>query len=82
LAFPTALVGRANSAFNLTLFVGAFSLQWGIGLLLDWFVALGWRNADAMRMAFACYVLLQVFTLWQFLRQWSIEAPSIQLNKP
>jgi len=82
LAFPTALVGRANSAFNLTLFVGAFSLQWGIGLLLDWFVALGWRNADAMRMAFACYVLLQVFTLWQFLRQWSIEAPSIRLNKP
>lgn len=82
LAFPTALVGRANSAFNLTLFVGAFSLQWGIGVLLDWFVALGWRNADAMRMAFACYVLLQVFTLWQFLRQWSIEAPSIQLNKP
>lgn len=82
LAFPTALVGRANSAFNLTLFVGAFSLQWGIGLLLDWFVALGWRNADAMRMAFACYVLLQVFTLWQFLRQWSIEAPGIQLNKP
>lgn len=82
LAFPTALVGRANSAFNLTLFVGAFSLQWGIGLLLDWFVALGWRNADAMRMSFACYVLLQVFTLWQFLRQWSIEAPSIQLNKP
>lgn len=82
LAFPTALVGRANSAFNLTLFVGAFSLQWGIGLLLDWFVALGWRNADAMRMAFACYVLLQVFSLWQFLRQWSIEAPSIQLNKP
>ncbi|MEY3900220.1 MAG: hypothetical protein RI962_1375 [Pseudomonadota bacterium] len=82
LAFPTALVGRANSAFNLTLFVGAFSLQWGIGLLLDWFVALGWRNAEAMRMAFACYVLLQVFTLWQFLRQWSIEAPSIRLNKP
>ncbi len=82
LAFPTALVGRANSAFNLTLFVGAFSLQWGIGVLLDWFVALGWRNADAMRMAFACYMLLQVFTLWQFLRQWSIEAPSIRLNKP
>jgi MFS family permease len=82
LAFPTALVGRANSAFNLTLFVGAFSLQWGIGVLLDWFVALGWRNAEAMRMAFACYVLLQVFTLWQFLRQWSIEAPSIRLNKP
>jgi len=27
-------------------------------------------------------VLLQMFTLWQFLRQWSIEAPSIQLNKP
>ena len=82
LAFPTALVGRANSAFNLTLFVGAFSLQWGIGVLVDWFAALGWRDAHAMRMAFACYVLLQVFTLWQFLRQWSTDSPGIGLNKP
>jgi len=81
LAFPTALVGRANSAFNLTLFVGAFSVQWGIGLLVDLFVSFSWQSAAAMRMAVACYLLLQVFALWRFMRQWSIEAPAIGLQK-
>ena len=81
LAFPTALVGRANSAFNLTLFVGAFSVQWGIGLLVDLFVSYGWQSADAMRMSVACYLLLQIFALWRFVRQWSIEAPAIGLQK-
>ncbi len=80
-AFPAALVGRANSAFNLTLFVGAFSVQWGIGLLVDLFVSFSWQSAAAMRMAVACYLLLQVFALWRFMRQWSIEAPAIGLNK-
>jgi sugar phosphate permease len=81
LAFPTSLVGRANSAFNLTLFIGAFSVQWGIGLLVDWFAAQGWDGAAAMRMAMACYLLLQVFALWRFVRQWSIQAPSMALKK-
>lgn len=81
LAFPTALVGRANSAFNLTLFVGAFSVQWGIGLLVDLFVSYGWQSATAMRMAIACYLLVQLFALWRFMRQWSIDAPAIGLNK-
>ena len=81
LAFPTAWVGRANSAFNLTLFVGAFSVQWGIGLLVDLFIYFGWQSAAALRMAFACYLLVQVFALWRFMRQWSIEAPAIGLNK-
>jgi MFS family permease len=81
LAFPTALVGRANSAFNLMLFVGAFSVQWGIGLLVDLFVSYGWQSAAAMRMSVACYLLLQIFALWRFVRQWSIEAPAIGLQK-
>lgn len=81
LAFPPSLVGRANSAFNLTLFIGAFSVQWGIGLLVDWFAAQGWDSAAAMRMAMASYLLLQVFALWRFVRQWSIQAPSMALNK-
>ena len=81
LAFPASLVGRANSAFNLTLFIGAFSVQWGIGALVDGFVALGWGSAEAMRMAMGCYLLLQVLALWRFIRQWSIAAPAIGVNK-
>ena len=80
LAFPASLVGRANSAFNLTLFIGAFSVQWGIGVLVDGFEALGWGSAAAMRMAMACYLLLQIFALWRFIRQWKIVAPTLGAN--
>jgi len=31
--FPVALSGRANTTFNLMVFVGAFGLQWGLGVL-------------------------------------------------
>jgi MFS family permease len=34
-AFPVSLVGRALAAFNLLIFAGVFSLQWGMGLLID-----------------------------------------------
>ncbi len=77
LAFPPALAGRANSAFNLTLFIGAFSVQWGIGLLVDLFAAKGWSPADAMRMALVCYLLLQVFALVMFISKRSRNAPEL-----
>ncbi len=67
LAFPPALAGRANSAFNLMLFIGAFSVQWGIGLLVDFFVASGWTDAAAMRIALASYLLVQAFALAMFI---------------
>jgi MFS family permease len=77
LAFPPALVGRANSAFNLTLFIGAFSVQWGIGLLVDWFASWGWSIASSMRMAVACYLLVQLYALWMFIRSKSVVAPAL-----
>ena len=40
-AFPAAWAGRALSAFNLVIFGGVFSLQWGIGLAID---GLTWRG--------------------------------------
>lgn len=41
MAFPQALAGRALSAFNLVIFAGVFVVQWGIGLAVDGFGALG-----------------------------------------
>ncbi len=77
LAFPPALAGRANSAFNLMLFIGAFSVQWGIGLMVDLFAAHGWSTADAMRMAVGCYLLLQVYALAMFIGNRSRNAPQL-----
>jgi predicted MFS family arabinose efflux permease len=33
--FPVALSGRANTAFNLMVFLGAFGVQWSLGLLIE-----------------------------------------------
>lgn len=51
-AFPTALSGRATTAFNLIMFAGAFGLQWGIGGLVDALQARGWVQEAAYRAAF------------------------------
>ncbi|HEY0846835.1 MAG TPA: MFS transporter [Noviherbaspirillum sp.] len=67
LSFPTTLAGRANTAFNLLLFVGAFAVQWGIGLLIDVFTAYGATPADAMRGAFAICLAAQVASLAAFI---------------
>ena len=66
LSFPSTQVGQVNSAYNLTLFIGAFSVQWGLGLLIDFFVAVNWDYSAAMRMAWAIYLLAQLLALIQF----------------
>lgn len=75
LSFPSSQAGRANSAFNLTLFVGAFGLQWGMGLLIDLFVTLGSSQALAMRMAWGVYLLIQLLALLSFIASRSRTAP-------
>jgi hypothetical protein len=80
LAFPPSLAGRANSAFNLTLFIGAFSVQWGIGVLIDVFSGFGVAAADAMRLAMACYLVLQSAALWMFMRSKDRTAPVLRVG--
>lgn len=64
LHFPPAAAGRANSAFNLTTFAGAFIAQWGIGVLADLFADFG--AVDAMRMAFGVTLAIQIVALIAF----------------
>lgn len=69
-AFPSAWAGRALSAFNLVVFAGVFCLQWGIGLAIDAFVALGWARADAFRGAMGLFALCCALAqAWFLLRQ-------------
>lgn len=63
MAFPAALAGRANSAYNLQLFIGAFATQWGFGLLIDALKGQGSSAVDAFRIALAVAVALQAAAL-------------------
>ncbi|MEJ7808624.1 MAG: MFS transporter [Telluria sp.] len=67
MAFPAALAGRANSAYNLQLFIGAFATQWGFGLLVDAFKGQGVGPADAFRVALGMAILLQAAALGFFM---------------
>ncbi len=66
MAFPQALAGRALSAYNLVLFVGIFTVQWGIGLMIDGFRAMGMSETDAFRSAFAVFLLCCVASYVHF----------------
>jgi MFS family permease len=67
MAFPEALAGRALSAYNLVIFAGVFVIQWGIGLLIDGFKALGFSEVQAFQAAFAVFLLCSVASYVHFL---------------
>jgi MFS family permease len=56
MAFAPALAGRALSAYNLVIFGGVFVVQWGIGLLIDAFSALGFSEVGSFRAALAVFL--------------------------
>lgn len=66
LSFPAALAGRANSAYNLMLFVGAFATQWGFGVVADGLKASGLGAVDAFRFTLAIAVAVQTASLMYF----------------
>jgi predicted MFS family arabinose efflux permease len=57
-AFPSAVAGRALSAYNLVIFAGVFSVQWGIGLAIDALRAAGWAEVAAFQAAFGAFGVL------------------------
>ena len=67
LAFPPALAGRALSAFNLVIFAGVFVIQWGIGLLIDGFRALGLPDIAAFQAAHSVFLLCCVASYLHFM---------------
>jgi hypothetical protein len=67
MAFPQALAGRALSAYNLVIFAGVFTVQWGIGLLIDVFGAAGLPPIPAFQAAFGVFMVLCLASYGYFL---------------
>jgi predicted MFS family arabinose efflux permease len=68
MAFPSALAGRALSAFNLLIFSGVFAVQWGVGLLIDGLRKLGWTAPDAYQGAMGVFAICLLWTYVHLLR--------------
>lgn len=70
LTFSADMAGRASTAINFVVFIGAFGMQWGIGVLADLFLAIGFSDAESLRQAFLVWVIAQAFSLlWMWIRQ-------------
>ncbi len=67
MGFPSALAGRALSAYNLVIFSGVFTIQWGIGLLIDGFKALGWAEVAAFQAALSVFLVCCIGSYVHFL---------------
>jgi predicted MFS family arabinose efflux permease len=66
MALPQAIAGRALSAYNLVIFAGVFMMQWGIGLLIDGLLALGWSELASFRGALTVFLVLSIAS-WLYL---------------
>ena len=67
MAFRSELAGRALSAYNLLIFAGVFSVQWGLGLGIDGLRSLGWSEVAAFQGAMGCYGLCSLWAYYHFL---------------
>jgi hypothetical protein len=57
--FPRTVFARVSTAINLMAFLGAFGVQWGLGVLLDVLGGAGWSPPGALGAAFAALIVLQ-----------------------
>jgi MFS family permease len=67
MVFAPTVAGRALSAYNLVIFAGVFVVQWGIGLLVDGFKALGLAEVASFQLAMAVYLASSIAAYVHFL---------------
>lgn len=81
-SMPRELTGRAATFLNLLIFIGAFLVQAGFGLVIGLWKTdlLGHAPLEAYRAGFALLVLIQLPGLWNFARQ--RKAPTAELSHP
>ena len=67
MAFSLSNAGKALTSFNLLLFIGAFTLQWIIGVIIDLTMNLGYSEISGFRFAMMFFLLTSFFSYLFFL---------------
>jgi predicted MFS family arabinose efflux permease len=71
-AFPVSMAGRANTALNLLVFISAFLVQWGMGVVINLYPTGGGNYApEGYAVAFGVTTVLQAIALIWFFRRLS-----------
>jgi len=66
--FPREAAGRLVTLYNMFVFVGAFVIQWGIGVVVDGLTQAGLGRGTAFAVTFAGLGVLQMASLGWFVR--------------
>ncbi|MDC3307657.1 MFS transporter [Candidatus Pelagibacter sp.] len=69
MAFSLSNAGKALTSFNLLLFIGAFALQWIIGVIIDLTMNLGFSEISGFRFAMVFFLLTSLFSYLFFLKK-------------
>ena len=71
--FPKNLSGRVSTVLNFLIFVSAFILQWGIGVIIEmWPPTVSGYDPESFQAAIGALVILQVAGLaWYFFHNWA-----------
>ena len=67
MAFSLSNAGKALTSFNLLLFIGAFALQWIIGVIIDLTMNLGFSEISGFRFAMVFFLLTSLISYLFFL---------------
>ncbi len=67
-AFPKSLAGRSSTALNLFIFLGAFGVQWGIGIGVDFYVNRGLTQELALEQVMLDVSVLMFLSYLWFVR--------------
>jgi hypothetical protein len=80
--FPVALAGRANTALNVVVFLGAFGIQWGVGAAVDLLRARGADAAAAHRGPFWAVLVAQALSYAWFVASGRLAAAADRGTRP
>ena len=80
--FPNSVSGKASTSFNMLIFAGAFTIQWGIGYLMDIFIAQGFLRPDALRYALLILFILQIASyIWLWIAPYVLSAKRFEYSE-
>ena len=67
MAFSLSNAGKALTSFNLLIFIGAFSLQWIIGLIIDLGIGLNFSEINSFKLAMVFVLATSLSSYFYFL---------------
>jgi hypothetical protein len=64
--FSNTIAGKALSSYNLILFPGIFSVQWGIGIFIDLFKSFSYNTLIAYQLALSIFTICCILSYLYF----------------